>query len=217
MTEIETRLAANFPALRMMMISLIVALSYEKLIESYQRAEGLWTASPENLLLWSQFLFMTAAPLEYWFTMSLSSSSVRTVFRPRDALGPLMPALAFFVLASNIGIWDPAIWSFVLAALFGIAWYAIRDQGRRYTFDSLLAGDVTSHRLSSRMMLACGILIVGAGLGLRGDSIGPGLAGSCLVVGLLGSIAGHAVWYGEWKRVTRLDERGVEPAARAHS
>ena len=115
-TEVETRLAANFPALRMMMISLIVALSYEKLIESFQAADGLWVATPENLLLWSQFLMMSAAPLEYWFTTSLSSASLRTVFRPRNAIGPLAPALAFFVLASNIGRWDPSIWFFVNAA-----------------------------------------------------------------------------------------------------
>ena len=109
MTEVEPRISANYPALQMTLISLIVALVYEKLIDSAQAQEQLWTATPDNLLLWSQLCAIAIWPLEYWFTTSLSSISVRTFFRPRDAVGPVAPALTFFMLASSIGDWNPAI------------------------------------------------------------------------------------------------------------
>lgn len=56
MTEIESRLTGTYPALQMTMISLIVALVYEKLIESVQAQHQLWVATPDNFLLWGQFV-----------------------------------------------------------------------------------------------------------------------------------------------------------------
>ncbi len=209
MTETETRVANNFPALQMTLISLIVALVYEQLIESVQGQDGLFTLSEPNLLLWAQFLAIAIWPLEYWFTTSLSSSSVRTVFRPRSALGPLSPALLFFGLASNTGAWNPALWLTVAALLHGAAWFALGEQGRHYALDPSLCGGADAHRLSRSLMLASGVVLAAAALFLQMDVLGPAPVGAGIVVALGISLTAHAKWYGEWRRATAPDPAAV--------
>ena len=128
--EIDLRVRQNYPALLMMLVSLIVALVFENLIGVIRERPVLWGASPETLFFWSQCLVGLTGPLCYWFTLSLSASAVRAVFSPQDTVASILAAIAFNALVAGIDSFEPAVWLGVFAFLFATAWLSFRQYGR---------------------------------------------------------------------------------------
>ncbi len=213
--EIDLRVRQNYPALLMMLVSLIVALVFENLVGVIRERPVLWDASPETLFFWSQCLVGLAGPLCYWFTLSLSASAVRAVFSPRDTVASILAAVAFNALVAGIGSFAPSVWLLVFAFLFARAWLAFRGYGKVYARDPLVGGDVSTHRGSGRMMVGAGLFVAAAALFLHIEVIGLLGASAGVVTATAFVVAAHAMWFREWQAATGVASASewVEPAS----
>lgn len=214
--EIDLRVRQNYPALLMMLVSLIVALVFENLIGVIRERPVLWDARPETFFFWSQCLVGLVGPLCFWFTLSLSASAVRAVFSPRDTVASILAAIAFNALVAGIGAIEPVVWLVVFGFLFGTAWLAFRGYGSVYARDPLVRGDISTHRGSGRiMMMSAGLCVAPAALLLHLGVIGLLGASVGVVSATTAVVAGHVKWFREWQAATGVASAAdwVEPAS----
>jgi hypothetical protein len=211
--KIEARLSENYPGIFMTILSLIVALVYENLIGAMKEQKNLWTWTAETAFLWSQCAFLVMAPLTFWFAHSLQSCSVRRVFARADAIVPILAAIMFNVLASNLGTHLATSWLLIAGLLAAAAWVAFGQFGRHYVEDGTLSSGPDPHRWSRRLMVAIGSNFIALAISLHFGVIGFGTAATVLL--LLTPLAAttiFSVWYQEWRRAVRL---GAEKAERS--
>jgi len=208
-SEIDLRVRQNYPALLMMLVSLIVALVFESVITSIGDREALWDGTSETFFFWSQCVVMLVAPLTYGFTLSLHSSSVRRVFSPRDTVASILAAVALNGLATAMDPAHAAPWMGGVGFLTVTAWIGFRDYGRIYEDDPLIRGGAATHRASGRMILASGIFTLTAAALLHSGTIGFFLSGLAMLFASAWVLLAHALWFHEWKAATGVsDHRG---------
>ena len=200
MTPIEKRLRDNFPAIQMTLVSLIVALVFETLIGKMIDYEGAWLSSSEGFMFLSQCVFLAIVSLMYWFTLSLQSASILVVFSPRHALSPILPGVIFFALVSTIGGNGLILWLYVCSTLSAAAWLVFGEHERLYITDPEASGGAGAHRISRRLMLCTGIIIVGSAALLQYKVVGLIPVGALLLVSAAIAVIAHQFWYAEWKR-----------------
>ena len=200
MTPIEKRLRDNFPAIQMTLVSLIVALVFETLIGKMIDYEGAWLSSSEGFMFLSQCVFLAIVSLMYWFTLSLQSASILVVFSPRHALSPILPGVIFFALVSTIGGNGLILWLYVCSTLSAAAWLVFGEHERLYITDPEASGGAGAHRISRRLMLCTGIIIVGSAALLQYKVVGLIPVGALLLVSAAIAVIAHQIWYAEWKR-----------------
>ncbi len=201
MSVIDTRLRANYPTAQITIISLIVALAYENLIQAMGSDSDAWTMTPRSFFVWCQCLFMINAPAMAWLKLTLDGSTLRLAYSPFDGLMALLAGIAFIVLASAIGVAHAEVWMTAAALIHLNAWGYWRYQDRRYARDPDAAPAAGAHRHGTRLLLLSGLgIAVATGL-FHYSLLGLVAAGLTLIVAAILMDCGHYLWYRDWKRV----------------
>ncbi len=156
--------------------------------------------------MWVQCLFMVVGPLAFWFAHALFSCSVRPVFAREDAIVPVLAAIAYNVLASNLGAQHAVWWLGVAGAIAGLGFIALGQFGRRYHDDPALAPAAGVHQRSRCVLLAAGVVLGAAALALGQGAVGfgPATLATALAIPLVASGV-FVFWYREWRSAVNLD------------
>ena len=199
MTVVETRFRENYPTIFMMMISLIIGLLYENLVAAMQDLPALWQGDAESFFLSVQCLMLATMPLLFWFTQTLNAAALRAVFAPHMAIIPILVAVGLFFFVTNLGAENATFWLYAWGALMALGWFAFRDYGALYEADPDAPGGSDAHRTSGRVAAVTGLIVFGGGVLVHAGILGLIGAGGLLLLGVLGTVIQHYLWYAEWK------------------
>jgi len=206
MNTIETRLSENYPTIQMTVVSLVVALVFENLIQVLKEQPAAWRMTSESFLMWSQCVVTVNLAAMYWVKLTVDSSTLRVPFSPLDGLNALAAGVGFMVLASSIGEAAPAVWTSAAAGLLFLACGIWTYHDRCYQRDPEAFPAAGSHNSGIRAMALGGTILAATAIlsALQWvDEVATGLA---LLLGVLLLDVAHWLWYRNWKRTLSVGQ-----------
>lgn len=99
MATLIERIRSGFPNLNLVLVSIVVALALEKLIDHMIRLDDLWSLSGITVLIWLQAASMLVVALTFWLVGSYTILTLRWDIGLEDAAGPF-----FFLVVMNVAI-----------------------------------------------------------------------------------------------------------------
>ena len=173
----------------MTVVSLMVALAYENLIQTMAENGEAWALTAPAFFVWCQCLYLINAAAMAWVKLTVDGSTLRLAYTPLDGFGVLLSGIVFIVLARAVGVTNGVVWVAGSAILHLNAWTYWCYQDRRYALDPEAAPAAGIHRSGGRIILiggaavtlASGLLhagrlgFVGAGLALLVAAISMGI------------------------------------------
>ena len=140
MTPIERRIRELFPSVQITLVSIIVALTLENLLDNVGTNPALWRFDATALTLWCHVLTVLAVTLKIWSGFAFNAIVLDRLPRTSDVLGPIGILLLVYSLIATIAPEREALWwTFMSAGSFVAAAY-LRTQ----------SPDATSLTTSSR-------------------------------------------------------------------
>jgi hypothetical protein len=103
------------PAIRITLVSIIVALVFENLLEALSANPYLWTATIEGLLTWLRTLATMATVILIWLGMALMITVIDRAPWPRDFLLPVVLLALLHVLIGTIDSESAHVWLYAAA------------------------------------------------------------------------------------------------------
>jgi hypothetical protein len=103
------------PAIRITLVSIIVALVFENLLEVLSANPYLWTVTIEGLLTWLRTLATTATVILIWLGMALMITVIDRAPFPRDFLLPVVLLALLHVLIGTIESESAHAWLYAAA------------------------------------------------------------------------------------------------------
>ena len=142
MSDVETRIKAQFPGLYVTLVSVLVGLVYEDLVSIARDRHDLWPLQYTSVKTWVQVATAGAAAFLAWIGyahIAIARRAIPTIF---DSLNVLVMPLFLFVLNSAIGGPDH-VWFYMLAG------YAALGGPRRSELDRQASREPQLHAIIS--------------------------------------------------------------------
>ena len=206
----ENELRKHFPTVYLTLISILVAIAVEGLLERMHELPHLFAFSSSAILDWIQITIVLLIAALFWWVIARWASTIPWAFGFFDALAPLVLLVVLHFLAQSVGT-RPDQWFGALGvvAIGGSVNYAV-SACRSLTFSS------QTHARSYIFILAAIPSSIGL-LAIVGSAIGLGELGAefqiflnTIVVGVV--IVFSVAEYRFWKRTASQHMEG-SPAA----
>jgi hypothetical protein len=210
LTSPENELRKHFPTVYLTLISILVALAVESLLDRMHELPHLLTFSSSAILNWIQITIVLLIAALFWWVIARWASTLPWVFGFFDALAPLVLLVVLHFLAQSVGT-SPDQWFGALGvvAIGGSVNYAVSAR-RALTFSS------QTHARSHIFILAAipssiGLLaIVGSAIGLGELGAGFQIFLNTIFVGVV--VIFSVAEYRFWKRTASEHMEGSPSA-----
>jgi hypothetical protein len=208
--SLQNILRKHFPTVYLTLISILVALAVEGLLERINELPQLFAMSPSAILYWLEISIVLSIAALFWWVIARWVFTFPWVFGFFDALAPLILLMVLHFLAQSVGA-TPDRWFAALGvvAIGGAVNYVV-SAWRALAFTSR-AGARWKVVYPAAIPATVGLLaVLGSSVGFGSISTGFKIFVNALVVGVV--IAFSAAEYRFWARVVaeHLDE---SPAA----
>ncbi len=199
LTSHQNELRKHFPTVYLTLISILVALAVEGLLERMYELPSLYVLSSSSVLTWLQISIVLEIAALFWWVIARWASTLPWVFGFFDALAPLVLLVVLHILAHSVGTnsdqWFGALGA---VAIGGSINYAV--SARRALTLSAQADARNSVLIPAAIPAGVGVLaILGSAIGLAALSTGFQIVLNITVVGVI--VAFSVAEFRFWKRV----------------
>jgi hypothetical protein len=184
-TSYQNELRRHFPTIYLTLISILVALAIEGLLERMYELPSLYLLSSSSVLAWLQISIVLSIAALFWWVIARWASTLPWVFGFFDALAPLVLLVVLHILADSVGTnadrWFGALGA---VAIGGSINYAV--SARRALALSAQADARSSVLFPAAIPAGVGIVaIVGTAIGLGALGTGSQILLNTAVIGVL--------------------------------
>ena len=116
MTDPIQRIRAHFPTIQITMVSIVVALALQELLDRLPTIDALWEPSWIAARIWCQAFVAFAIIIKMWSGFVLNASISERVPGPIDLLGPMGILVFVDAQIASIGVDGFARWAYILGA-----------------------------------------------------------------------------------------------------
>ena len=142
MSDVESRIKAQFPGLYVTLVSVLVGLVYEDLVSIARDRDDLWPLQDASVKTWVQLLTAGGAAFLAWIGYAHIAIGRRALPSVFDSLNVLAMPVFLFVLNTAIGAADHT-WFYTLAgysALGGLVHFvSVRQASREHQLHAIIS------------------------------------------------------------------------------
>lgn len=154
---------ALFPTIQITLVSIIVALALQQMLDLMPRVDALWEVSIVGVRVWCQVLVGFVIIVKMWTGFVLTAVAIERVPRPLDLLGPIGVLVFVDAQIASIGVEHTLRWWYVLGAGSLVAAAFIASQAPLAISDAVRDADArgrvaTGFRRPALIEVAAGVL-----------------------------------------------------------
>ena len=181
-------LREHFPTVYLTLISILVALAVEGLLERIDELPQLFVVSPSAILSWLEISIVLSIAALFWWVIARWASTFPWAFAFFDALAPLVLLMALHFLAQSVGR-SPDRW---FAALGVVA----IGGSVNYVVSAWRALGYASHTATRRQVLVPAAIPASIGLlAILGSAVGFGSISTALQIFLNAAVVGVVIGF----------------------
>jgi hypothetical protein len=204
--QVARRARQVLPTIQITLLSIIVALAFENLLEAMNAIDAFWERSALALLVWLQALGVTATVLTMWSGTALLITLKERPPRTTDFLIPIAFLALLHVIIANLGNVPAHLWFYAAAAGAALAGSMVWLESPSTAPARARPGGWRGARLATQIQFALAGLTAAGGALVHAGLLE--IAGSLVFAGLyfVVQFAGALFAMSGWRRlVQRVD------------
>ena len=200
MSDVESRIKAQFPGLYVTFVSILVGLVYEDLVSVARDRHDLWPLQHASFNTWVQVITAGAAAFLAWIGYSHIAIARRAIPGIFDSLNVLAMPVFLFVLNTAIGGPDH-VWFYMLAgyaALGGLVHFvSVRQASREPQLHAIIS--MNRYRGPLIMVYVGAPVILLVGTASQADLLSPAATAVSMALVIPFQIAYSVLYVARWR------------------